>query len=773
MFLNLARRLLLAAAVVSNAAAELVKEEIDWPAFLGQHDLVWEQLPRQWNEGAFAGNGNMGFVAYATLRDNRIDFHLGRMDVTDHRNAPNDKTSMGVRGAGVMYDFPRLDVGRLVLRPAGKIRDGTMRQNLWNAEITGEVQTDLGTVRFRALTLRNRMVSLVEVSSTEKSPDGQPAPWRWEFVPGNPSSPRHIIFPKNSEKISYVPNPAPKLEKIDGVPVAVTSLVAGGDFATAWLEKPVGKGTDGVVYISTANEVPQSGVSARVAVDEVKKAAAEPLEKLVNDHRTAWQEEYRRSFVGLPGDPRLESFYWIQMHKLASCIRPDGPALDVLGPFYRTTQWPGLWWNLNVQLSYWPVYAGNRLDMGKTLTDLLDKRFEGIFSSFRNRENLGDFVWALHNYWWQYRFAGDWQTLRERWLPKAKTVFASYKTTKFETTPDGCLSLKPMGSPEFQGFKAFPNTNYNLALLRWMLNAMIETDAKTSPTPSPEAAEWKKTLDALPPYPVDETGLRIAENQPLDQSHRHYSHLLALYPLYQLDPDNPADRELVVKSVKHWHQLEGGKALTGYSYTGGASLYASLGMGDEAVGMLRDFLLKPVGISQLHTNTFYTESRGRNPVIETPLSAASATMDLLLQSWGGKIRIFPAVPTTWPDASFHKLRAAGGFVVSAERKGGKTSWIAIRSEAGEPCILKVSDWSGPLTARRGRIPEIVESSPGEYRIDLKKGEEVVLFPEGKEVQPVVRSHIHPKDSQNPYGVKRGGEIKADQSWPESPVEFKK
>jgi len=22
--------------------------EVDWPAFLGQHDLVWEQLPRQW-----------------------------------------------------------------------------------------------------------------------------------------------------------------------------------------------------------------------------------------------------------------------------------------------------------------------------------------------------------------------------------------------------------------------------------------------------------------------------------------------------------------------------------------------------------------------------------------------------------------------------------------------------------------------------------------------------------------------------------------------------
>jgi hypothetical protein len=326
-----------------------------------------------------------------------------------------------------------------------------------------------------------------------------------------------------------------------------------------------------------------------------------------------------------------------------------------------------------------------------------------------------------------------------------------------------------MGSPEYHGFQSYPNTNYNLAILRWLIGALIEADAHTGAPADPRVAGWRRTLADLVDYPVDENGLRISSDQAFDESHRHYSHLLALYPLYQLDPDSPADRALVVKSVRHWHGLEGGKALAGYSFTGGASLYASLGLGDEAAGMLTDFLTKRIGISQLHANTFYTESGGRNPVIETPLSAASATMDLLLQSWGGKIRVFPAVPSAWSAATFHRLRAMGGFLVSAERESGATAWVALRSEAGEPCVIKVPDWIGPLDVRAVRPPEVTPLGPGEYRVDLRKGEDVVLFPRGRPRPVVVRPLPSAEGLANLYGVKRGGELRTEQVWPEPPV----
>ena len=462
------------------AAAPLIKEEINWPAFLGRHDLVWEQLPRQWNEGAFAGNGNLGFVAYATLKDNRFDFHLGRADVTDHRLAPDKRTSLGVSGADVMWDFPRLDIGRMALRPAGKIQDGSLRQDLWNAELTGVIKTDLGELRVRALTLRDRMVHVFEVESTERDSAGRPAPWRWEFIPGNPVSSRAIVRPKAALQRNYQTNPNPDLTLIDGVAVCVQPLLAGGDFATAWQESPrTDTSRTSRLWVSTANELPAAGRSGPQAVAEVRSAAATPVARLINDHRAWWQDYYRRGFLTLPS-PRLEAFYWIQMYKLAAAIRPDGPALDNLGPFYRPTQWPGLWWNLNVQLSYWPVYAGNRLELGESFMRLIDENFAGLLNEFSTTQSskIGDFAWALHNYWWQLRFAGDWRGVGERWSPKAKAVFEAYRSRLIRNA-EGQLEIAPMGSPEYHGFKAYPHTNFNLALIRWLLTALIEADARS------------------------------------------------------------------------------------------------------------------------------------------------------------------------------------------------------------------------------------------------------------------------------------------------------
>jgi hypothetical protein len=73
---------LLALAYLASIAAASVPSEIDWPEFIGRHDLVWEETPLQWNEGGFTGNGQLGMMVYATLDDNRLDFHLGRADVT-------------------------------------------------------------------------------------------------------------------------------------------------------------------------------------------------------------------------------------------------------------------------------------------------------------------------------------------------------------------------------------------------------------------------------------------------------------------------------------------------------------------------------------------------------------------------------------------------------------------------------------------------------------------------------------------------------------------
>ncbi|MDW5290190.1 glycosyl hydrolase family 95 catalytic domain-containing protein [Formosa sp. PL04] len=728
-----------------------IKSNIDWPSFMAQHDLVWEDIPLQWAEGAFVGNGQLGMMLYAKMDENRFNFHVGRQDVTDHRQAPDKKTSMGEKGTNLM-DFSRLDIGKMTLHPAGKIKTAHIRQDLYSAEIRGTIITDLGEIEFRAFTPYDKMVQVIEATSTEKK-NGKYVPFTWKWMPGEASSPR--AFTKYEQyKDSYKFNPyKPEISKHGEAFVCEQKLEAGGDYATAWIDVKSEKAQKSTIYIATANEIPASGVSASVALKAIREAKNIGANRLEKNHRAWWHAYFQKSFLNVP-DTRMESFYWIQLYKMAACSRADGPALDLMGPFFKNTGWPGLWWNLNVQLTYWPFNTSNHQDIAVNYIRLIDDHFDWIMES-KAGKSLGDYAWALHNYWLYYNYQGDEQAILEKWVPKAMRIAEVYET-KLEPNAAGVLELTAMGSPEYMGFKSFKNTNYNLAILRWLLSELIDTNEKANQNQA-KVKHWKQVLADLIPYPTDENGLMIGSDQPVHISHRHYSHLLALYPLFQLDPNSPEDRDLVVESVLHWHNIEDGKALAGYSYTGASSLYAALGMGDEAVAVMQDFLDGNIGKAHFLTNTFYME--GNSPVIETPLSAAAAIMEYNLQSWGDKIRIFPAIPSHWENASFADLLAQGGFLVSASLKEKKVDWVSIESQAGQPCSIKVPSWNQAVQISKGRKVSITKTADGEFSIDLKKGEKVVLSSRIQESKPILNLISHPDNEINYFGVKKGAERK--------------
>ena len=66
---------------------------------------------------------------------------------------------------------------------------------------------------------------------------------------------------------------------------------------------------------------------------------------------------------------------------------------------------------------------------------------------------------------------------------------------------------------------------------------------------------------------------------------------------------------------------------------------------------------------------------------------------LLLQSYHGVLRVFPAVPSGWGTASSHRLRAQRGFEVTAMRKSFATQWLAVRSVAGAPNLVVAADFT--------------------------------------------------------------------------------
>jgi alpha-L-fucosidase 2 len=101
---------------------------------------------------------------------------------------------------------------------------------------------------------------------------------------------------------------------------------------------------------------------------------------------------------------------------------------------------------------------------------------------------------------------------------------------------------------------------------------------------------------------------------------------------------------------------------------------------------------------------------------------------MLLQSWSaapgsgdwGVIRIFPATPWRWHEASFDDLRAEGGHRVSAKREHNATTWFRI--VAGRDGMLRIRDnFAGrnPSWSRKG-VTKIGDN----FEVALKRGETI-------------------------------------------------
>ena len=87
------------------------------------------------------------------------------------------------------------------------------------------------------------------------------------------------------------------------------------------------------------------------------------------------------------------------------------------------------------------------------------------------------------------------------------------------------------------------------------------------------------------------------------------------------------------------------------------------------------------------------------------------------------IRLFPAIPKSWKEVSFKKLRTVGAFLVSAEMENGKVQKIEIESVADGVCSL-----ANPFLDFRFDFQgagELMESGEN-IEINLNKGQKVVL-----------------------------------------------
>ncbi len=724
-----------------SPAKDAVDVRVDWPSFMARQDAVWEALPARFDDGAFLGNGLMGATIYRD-GENRFRWEMGRADVTEHRR-----------------DNARLPIGGLVLTTAGKILGGTLRLDLWNAEVRGEIKTDKGAINFRSFIHTDEMALLTDIEATGGETGAKLA---WE---AEPAVDRANKYPADQA------NPAPRMETLDGVALCEQARFAGGAFATAYAEAPTAKGRR--VVLSIADTFPGNSAAAE-AVAAVKKNIAADFAGLLGTHRAWWHAFYPKSFVSIP-DPRLESFYWIQFYKLASASRPNHLPVDLLGPWYRSTGWPRIWWNLNIEILYLPVYTGNHLELGESFTNFLDRKRANFFRNAKEiwkfddcatvphttdyeglrgdgtcapagYINPGDFTWALHNYYLHYRYSMDESIVTDQkahaFYPLLRGSINLYLKL-LAKGDDGKLHLPVLHSPEY-GNDA--DNNYNLALLRWGCQTLIDLNRRYK-LDDPLAPTWQSTLDDLVAYPVDENGLRIGAKLPFARSHRHWSHMLMIHPLHIMTEDQSENRDLIARSIKHWLTVDNSREVYGWSRATAASLYATLGDGDNAIDQIHRHMADGRFV---RPNTQYIEG---DPVIECSIVLGRSLQDMLLQSWGNKINVFPAVPKAWDTAVFHDLRAEGAFLVSARRKAGKTLWVRVKSLAGEPCRIKPGI-EGELKAVSSGTPvRLKPLGDGVYELGLAKGQEALLYAGSTAPEPAIAPVPADPAACNDWGVK--------------------
>ena len=715
--------------------------KLNWSDFLSQQDIVYKRLPENYYEGAYVGNGLLGTILYRdNLKPNTIRFDVGRSDVYDHRPAEMLK---GKYPSGKV----RLPIGQLLLSPVGKITNTDLRIDLWNAEIRGTITTDKGKIELTCYVPSDERFIALKLHS-DKGEESASVSFRPEQ--GNSSRPEIRI----NKNLVYEPNPPFVVENRKGIEVVTQPLLMGDDYATAWNEKKTVDGTRSI-YVTVANRwadklTPGYG-SDDDAVSTLLAARKKDEATVIKHHRQWWHNYYQKSFVSFP-DKRIESLYWIQQYRLGSAGHPGKPIIDLMGPWYLRSPWTAMWTNLNVQLAYYTTGITNHLEMEAPLFQLLECRKDELVKNVPNafqdecaalgnpvgfddleanvfltnerdsktKMSLIALPWLMQEYYIHYRMKMGDKLLRNSVYPLMRKAFAVYSRVMYKGE-DGKYHL-PLSFSDEYGEDV--DVNMNLALARWGFGTLIDC-ANRLKIDDPMLPRWRDLLENMTPYPVDVRGLKIGKNLSFDRPHRHYSHLFSIFPLYETNIENRPDFIPVMKtSLRNFTDLAGDSCM--FKFTGAASLWAALGDGNEALKWLNRSIQYVKKGPTFTPNGFYSENGW--PTFESPVSACRAALDMYIQSWGNKIRIFPAIPDAWKEACFYNLRAEGGFQVSAKRVGGKTAFISIKSEAGEPFVLK-TDMENPVvinhpTTLLNRI------SAQEYNIEIKKGETLTIISKG-------------------------------------------
>ncbi len=698
----------------------------DYPA--ATSNLVLSAPIDRWDEALPLGNGLTGGLLWGSsdtlrLSLDRGDLWDGRIPETLQRDDWTYATMRRLKAEGNHAEHVRL-----FDEPYDRIPYPTKIP-------AGRVELDLAA----GSTVERFELDLASAEGYAAGPDGAVATAFWSAtepvamvrVRGTAPGVR-ILGPASVDKLGY----APAVIDRDGdhawfVQEAAEGLVYAA--VVGWRGR--GDATELAIAITTNRESDDPLAAGRVRVDA---ALERGYEALAAPHRAWWADFWTGSSVAIP-DSALQKHYDFVRYLFGAGSRRGAPPIPLQGVWTadegNLPPWKGDYHNdLNTQMTYLPTDAAGLFEAGDAWLDFnwnLLPRYRQFAAEFYGADGAaipgvmtltGDPMggwgqyslsptngaWVAQSFYLRWRHTMDESFLRGRALPFCREI-ATTLASLLEPGADGFLDLPMSTSPEIHDNtpRAWlePNSNYDQALMAWLFGAVAEMSAAVGD--STDAARWTGLREALGPLHVGEDGaLTFARGESYAESHRHFSHLMAIHPLGTLDWREPEDRALVDASLDRT-LAHGTQWWTGYSFSWMASLLARAGRAEQALQYLTDYERAFLLRNGFHANgdqigAGLSAFTYRPVTLEGNMLAMDAVHTMLLQSHGGLVTVFPATPAAWPDVSFERLRAEGGFVVSADRRGGVTTRVEIEAPRGgvlrleDPFPGRGASWTAPF-----------------------------------------------------------------------------
>ncbi|GAB3266965.1 hypothetical protein GCM10027347_35360 [Larkinella harenae] len=707
-----------------------------WPAIAqplrtSPYDLQFSQLPTRWDEALPLGNGVLGSLIWQ--KENRLRFSLDRVDLWDLR------PMKGLDRPEFSYRWVQEQVLKKEYKIVQDYFDKPYDQEPGPTKIPGaalEFNTQSwGAVQSARLLIedaiaevkwQNGTVLRTFVHATE------PVGWfRFEQLPRKASL--ELLPPsygksvqKKAENAVVDGDDLVRLGYTQGKVVRQKNRITyhqegwGGfsyDVTVQWSQQ--GNTLEGTWTITSdypekkKRLVPVSPVSRTYAAD-------------LASHRSWWQRFWSKASIQVP-DSLLQKQWHLETYKFGATARADAPPISLQAVWTadngRIPPWKGDYHHdLNTQLSYWPSYSGNHLEESIGYLNHLDENLP-VYRAYTKRyfntdgiavpgvttltgKEMGGWIqyslsptvsaWLAHHYYWHWRYSEDEIFLRQRAYPWLKGVAQHLEQlTVLDAT--GKRKLPISSSPEINNNKLeawfLTNTNYDLALMKFVFKAAAEM--ATVLGNNTDARHWQEIQQQWSDFALsDQNELMFAASLPYNESHRHFSHLMAIHPLGLIRwEDGPASQQIIRNSLALLDRV-GPDWWCGYSYAWLGSLKARAKDGAGASSALRTFASAFCSVNSFHLNGDQTKS-GKSKFTYRPFTLegnfafASGLQEMLIQSYAGFIEVFPAIPDDWRDARFTNLRTEGAFLVSATKNNGLVKEVMLTAEKGGTTSLKL------------------------------------------------------------------------------------